>query len=45
MFAYEDERGADIIESIDFWKSQRKSEIYPSQPNSPRNFSDGKLEI
>ncbi|KAK1779991.1 CNH domain-containing protein [Copromyces sp. CBS 386.78] len=25
LFAYEDERGEDIIEAIDFWKSQKKS--------------------
>ena len=29
LFAYEDERGEDVIEAIDFWKSQRKSELYP----------------
>ncbi len=27
LFAYEDERGEDVIEAIDFWKSQRKSEL------------------
>ncbi|KAL2262251.1 hypothetical protein VTK26DRAFT_2001 [Humicola hyalothermophila] len=30
LFAYEDERGGDVIEAIDFWKSQRKSELYPA---------------
>jgi hypothetical protein len=27
LFAYEDERGEDVIEAMDFWKSQRRSEI------------------
>lgn len=34
LFAYEDERGEDTVEAIDFWKSNRRSEIVgsPSQP-------------
>ncbi|KAK1750245.1 CNH domain-containing protein [Echria macrotheca] len=28
LYAYEDERGEDVIEAIDFWKSQRRSEVY-----------------
>lgn len=27
VFAYEDERGEDVVEALDFWKSQRKSEV------------------
>lgn len=35
LFAYEDERGGDIIESIDFWKTNnRRSELLPV-PGSP----------
>ncbi|KAL2130784.1 hypothetical protein VTI74DRAFT_5945 [Chaetomium olivicolor] len=43
LFAYEDERGEDVIEAIDFWKSQRKSEMYPSgtSPGSPPSSSHG----
>lgn len=29
IFAYEDERGEDVVEAMDFWKSQRKSELPP----------------
>jgi hypothetical protein len=25
LFAYEDEKGEDVVEAMDFWKSQRKS--------------------
>ncbi|TLS21927.1 uncharacterized protein PpBr36_09473 [Pyricularia pennisetigena] len=31
IFAYEDERGEDVVEALDFWKSQRRSEV----PTSP----------
>ncbi|KAL2144504.1 hypothetical protein VTI28DRAFT_9009 [Corynascus sepedonium] len=43
LFAYEDERGEDVIEAIDFWKSQRKSELYPGglNPGSPPGSSQG----
>ena len=27
VFAYEDERGEDVVEALDFWKSQRRSEL------------------
>ncbi|CAK7221236.1 RHO1 GDP-GTP exchange protein 2 [Sporothrix bragantina] len=27
IFAYEDERGEDVVEALDFWKSQRRSEM------------------
>jgi hypothetical protein len=27
LYAYEDERGEDVVEAIDFWKSNRRSEI------------------
>ncbi|EFW99050.1 Rho guanyl nucleotide exchange factor [Grosmannia clavigera kw1407] len=27
IFAYEDERGEEVVEALDFWKSQRKSEL------------------
>jgi hypothetical protein len=42
LFAYEDERGEDVIVAIDFWKSQRKSE-YPGGivPGSPPGSSAG----
>jgi len=34
LFAYEDERGDDVIEALDFWKSQqRKSEMFPQGNN------------
>ncbi|KAK3943126.1 CNH domain-containing protein [Diplogelasinospora grovesii] len=35
LFAYEDERGEDVIEAIDFWKSQRKSEYHAAPSSSP----------
>ncbi len=44
LFAYEDERGEDVIEAIDFWKSQRKSEMYPGGgmgAGSPPGSSNG----
>ncbi|KAH6630359.1 CNH domain-containing protein [Chaetomium sp. MPI-SDFR-AT-0129] len=43
LFAYEDERGEDVIEAIDFWKSQRKSEMLPGGLNagSPPGSSHG----
>ncbi|KAL1872290.1 hypothetical protein VTK73DRAFT_1672 [Phialemonium thermophilum] len=28
LFAYEDERGEDVVEAMDFWKSQRRSDVY-----------------
>ncbi|ERS98476.1 ROM1/2 protein [Sporothrix schenckii 1099-18] len=31
IFAYEDERGEDVVEALDFWKSQRRSEM-PTLP-------------
>ncbi|KAL7913542.1 CNH domain-containing protein [Trichoderma velutinum] len=40
LFAYEDERGEDVVESIDFWQSNRRSDVFgalpPSQPAHPR---------
>jgi hypothetical protein len=43
LFAYEDERGEDVVEAIDFWKSQRKSELYPGgvSAGSPPGSSGG----
>ncbi|KAJ4298645.1 RHO1 GDP-GTP exchange protein 2 [Collariella sp. IMI 366227] len=43
LFAYEDERGEDVIEAIDFWTSQRKSEMYPGgmSHGSPPSSSHG----
>ncbi|KAK4161482.1 CNH domain-containing protein [Cladorrhinum sp. PSN259] len=40
IYAYEDERGEDVIEAIDFWTNQRKSVMYPTDaaaatPSSP----------
>ncbi|KAH7316519.1 CNH domain-containing protein [Stachybotrys elegans] len=35
LFAYEDERGEDVVEAIDFWKSNRRSELPPIAPGSP----------
>ncbi|KAK0729861.1 CNH domain-containing protein [Lasiosphaeris hirsuta] len=35
ILAYEDERGEDVIEAIDFWKSQRKSDMYHGTANAP----------
>ncbi|KAL1889830.1 RHO1 GDP-GTP exchange protein 2 [Ceratocystis pirilliformis] len=29
LFAYEDERGYDVVDSLDFWKSNRRSELPP----------------
>ncbi|KAL7808260.1 CNH domain-containing protein [Trichoderma gracile] len=40
LFAYEDERGEDVVESIDFWQSNRRSDVFgalpPSQSAQPR---------
>ncbi|AEO54767.1 hypothetical protein MYCTH_2297751 [Thermothelomyces thermophilus ATCC 42464] len=44
LFAYEDERGEDVVEALDFWKSQRKSELYQggaTNPSSPPGSSQG----
>ncbi|KAB5562915.1 CNH domain-containing protein [Coniochaeta sp. 2T2.1] len=35
LFAYEDERGENVVEALDFWKSQRRSEVYNGVPNAP----------
>jgi hypothetical protein len=32
LFAYEDERGENVVEALDFWKSQRRSEVYNGAP-------------
>ncbi|PNP44848.1 hypothetical protein TGAMA5MH_03261 [Trichoderma gamsii] len=32
IFAYVDERGEDVVESIDFWKSSRRSDVFGAQP-------------
>ena len=48
LFAYEDERGEDVIEAIDFWKSQRKSEMYPGGMGgapSPPGSSNGSSRL
>ncbi|KAG5927487.1 hypothetical protein E4U42_002197 [Claviceps africana] len=36
LFAYEDERGEDVVEAIDFWKNDRRSQILggPSAPHA-----------
>ncbi|KYK60669.1 Rho guanyl nucleotide exchange factor [Drechmeria coniospora] len=34
LFAYEDERGEDVVEAIDFWKNNRKSELPPASVTS-----------
>lgn len=34
IFAYVDERGEDVVESIDFWKSSRRSDVFGAQPPS-----------
>ncbi|KAJ6443926.1 rho guanyl nucleotide exchange factor [Purpureocillium lavendulum] len=36
LFAYEDERGEDVVEAIDFWKNTRKSELNPGSLTSPQ---------
>ena len=41
ILAYEDERGEDVIEAIDFWKSQRKSDVYYRGQSSPPTYSAG----
>ncbi len=38
IFAYEDERGEDVVESLDFWRSQRKSEIPTATIESGSSF-------
>ena len=35
MFAYEDERGVDVVEAIDFWKNNRRSEVLGSPGFAP----------
>ncbi|KAK2600625.1 hypothetical protein N8I77_010146 [Diaporthe amygdali] len=35
LFAYEDEKGEDVVEAMDFWKSQRKSVMPDGAMNSP----------
>ncbi|OAA53515.1 Rho guanyl nucleotide exchange factor [Niveomyces insectorum RCEF 264] len=40
IFAYEDERGEDVVEALDFWKSQRKSEM-PAPPDPADNRGGG----
>ncbi|KAJ4134486.1 RHO1 GDP-GTP exchange protein 2 [Fusarium oxysporum] len=30
LFAHEDDKGDDVVEAIDFWKSNRKSELLGS---------------
>ncbi|KAK3310825.1 CNH domain-containing protein [Chaetomium strumarium] len=47
IFAYEDERGEDVVEALDFWKSQRKSELYPTgaTPGSPMGNSGGSSRL
>lgn len=32
LFAYEDERGEDVVEAIDFWKNNRKSDAVAHSP-------------
>lgn len=34
IFAYVDERGEDVVESIDFWKSSKRSDVFGAQPAS-----------
>lgn len=34
LFAYEDERGEDVVEAVDFWKNNRASEMIRSPPPS-----------
>ncbi|EON99598.1 putative rho guanyl nucleotide exchange factor protein [Phaeoacremonium minimum UCRPA7] len=33
LYAYEDERGEDVVEALDFWKSQRRSELPQGSPD------------
>ncbi|KAK7422334.1 RHO1 GDP-GTP exchange protein 2 [Neonectria magnoliae] len=35
IFAHEDEKGEDVVEAIDFWKSNRKSELLGLPPAQP----------
>ncbi|EJT70353.1 Rho1 guanine nucleotide exchange factor 1 [Gaeumannomyces tritici R3-111a-1] len=39
IFAYEDEKGEDIVEAMDFWKSQRRSEIPDATEERPPTAS------
>ncbi|KAK8917279.1 hypothetical protein H634G_09130 [Metarhizium anisopliae BRIP 53293] len=39
LFAYEDERGEDVVEAIDFWKNDRKSQILSGPSSSPPHLS------
>jgi hypothetical protein len=41
ILAYEDERGEDVVEAIDFWKSQRKSEMYYGSTSPPPSSGGG----
>ena len=36
LFAYEDERGEDVVEAIDFWKNDRRSQILGGPSTSPQ---------
>lgn len=38
LFAYEDERGEDVIEAIDFWKNNRRSDMIGS-PGTPPDYA------
>lgn len=29
LFAYEDEKGEDVVEAMDFWKSQQRKSVMP----------------
>lgn len=39
LVAYEDERGDDVVEAIDFWKSQRRSEVPHGTVSPPQTGS------
>lgn len=41
LFAYEDDRGGDVVESIDFWKSNRRHEV--ARPPSPPHQEGGRI--
>ncbi len=41
IFVYEDERGEDVVEALDFWKSQRRSEV-PQIQAAPTELADGR---
>ncbi|POR39290.1 Rho1 guanine nucleotide exchange factor 1 [Tolypocladium paradoxum] len=36
LFAYQDERGEDVVEAIDFWKNNRRSEMLSASASSPQ---------